>query len=315
MGDWERHRTDWSGAVDQLLGELTDVAPSSPDMEVVETQEETACTARLLRYRLTDREWGHAWLLTPHGVTEPRPAIIALHQTVPWGKAEPVGLEGDPALAYGRDLAERGYVVLAPDAIGFGDRATGKQGALYHSAADFFGTHRQGSVMLKMAFDAQRAVDLLATLPEVDPQRIGCIGHSHGGYGTLFAMLYEPRIKAGVISCGITAYRTDPFPDRWWRKTALIPRLGLYEGDMPSTPFDFHQLVALVAPRPLFVSAALGDSIFPNTGGMSQLLERARAVYRLYGAGSHLKQWIFQGSHRFPRESKTRAYRMFEETL
>src|SRR2546429_8861436 len=119
-----------------------------------------------------------------------------------------------------------------------------------------------------MAFDVRRAVDYLQTLPYVDKNAIGCIGHSHGAYGTLFAMLYEPRIKAGVISCGFTALRSDPKPERWWRLTALMPRLGWWEGHVEQTPFDFHHLLALVAPRSLLVSAALADKIFPNTGNM-----------------------------------------------
>lgn len=315
QADWLQQRTHWMQITDALLGEINDRPPKAVAWETLEARDTATYTARRIRYLLTDEEWGYAWLLVPRGTAEPCPAVIALHQTVPQGKNEPVGLEGDPELAYGKELAERGFAVLAPDAIAFGDRLQNSPTALYHSAEQFFAAHPQGSVMRKMVYDVQRAVDLLEQLPEVDSARIGCIGHSHGGYGTLFAMLYEPRLRAGVISCGITAFRTDPSPHRWWQMTALMPRLGYYAGHMEQTPLDFHHWVALLAPRPLLVSAALDDSIFPDTDNMPQLLERARQVYRLTNAPGSLHSWIFQGSHRFPREARTRAYHLFRETL
>src|SRR5207249_4987396 len=129
------------------------------------------------------------------------------------------------------ELAAASFAVLAPDAIGFGERQAAHANAKYRSADDFFAMHLHGSVMAKMAYDTSRACDLLAALPQTQKLKIGCLGHSHGGYGTLFGMLHEPRIQAGVISCGVSLLRKDPSPNRWWRKTALIPRLGFYETD------------------------------------------------------------------------------------
>src|SRR6185312_3647456 len=98
---------------------------AAPRWETLEERDGGACRLRRIRYALTDREQGCAWLLTPRGAATgagPRPAVLALHQTVPQGKDEPAGLEGDPELALGRELAARGFVVLAPDAVGFGER-------------------------------------------------------------------------------------------------------------------------------------------------------------------------------------------------
>jgi dienelactone hydrolase len=314
LEEWTRDRARWMALSGELLGRIEDLPPADPGWHVVESFDGPAYAAHRIRYRLTDLEWGSAWLLVPHGIESPMPAVIALHQTVSQGKDEPIGREGDPALAYGKDLAEMGAVVLAPDAIGFGERRADSPGALYHSAQEFFGAHPNGSVMGKMAFDVQRAVDLLERMPEVDAGRIGCIGHSHGGYGTLFAMIAEPRISAGVISCGITGLRTDPTPERWWRMTALIPRLGCYDS-MRDAPIDFHAWIALVAPRPLFISAALQDAIFPNTGELPRLLDHARRIYRLHGASRNLRSWVFEGAHEFPPAARSRAYGMLTERL
>jgi dienelactone hydrolase len=319
---WEAERAKWRKVSDELLGTVCDIPPDTPDWELLGP--EVYCSAlpapytlRRLRYRLTDREWGYAWLLKPQNLPYPRPAVIALHQTNPSGKTEVVGLEvsgSDDYMHYGAELAARGFVVLAPDAIAFGERAAGHGHALYHSAEEFFTTHPEGSVMAKMTFDLSRAVDLLHVMPDVVSDRIGCIGHSHGGYGTLFAMIAEPRIKAGVISCGMNLLRNDPSPERWWRKTALIPRLGTYERDLTQTPLDFHHWTALVAPRPLMVVAGTRDRIFPHVG-RAPWLHLVRQVYALYGAEDSLHAWIFDGEHAFPPSARLEAYQMLARTL
>jgi dienelactone hydrolase len=283
---------------------------------------------RRLRYTLTAPpngassdavEWGYAWLLTPDGDSKTYPAVIALHQTVMQGKNEPVGLETRPhdptGMEYARHLAERGFIVLAPDVIAFGERAKDHTNAKYRSADDFFAAHPEGSVMRKMVFDASRAVDLLVMMPGVDPKQIGCIGHSHGGYGTLFAMLFDERIKAGVISCGFNTLRDDNRPSRWWELTALIPRLGYYADDLKQAPIDFHILLSLIAPRPLMISAGRKDAIFPNPKLLDATLDQVHGVYRLYDAETKLRTTVFDGPHDFPEASRDIAYAMLANEL
>lgn len=328
LAGWEPERARLRNALPDILGRLADRPPDAPAWEVLgpkylrrgEAPDDAAYTLQRLRYALTaDGEWGYAFLLEPAEAAEPRPAVIALHQTVPGGKAEPAGLDSVPdwpgVRDYGAALALQGYVVLVPDAIGFGERQSGHGNAHYHSADEFFAAHPDGSVMAKMAFDTSRAVDLLHALPGVAPDRIGCIGHSHGGYGTLFAMLADDRIRAGVISCGLSLLRTDPGVDRWWRRTALLPRLGLYDGAMDSVPFDFHSLIALVAPRALLIAAAMEDAIFPDLESLPAGVEAARRVYALHGAGDHLRGCFFPGGHRFAPEAFAAGAALLRETL
>jgi dienelactone hydrolase len=320
--EWLSQRDLWRQATDALLGTVTDSPPTRMRWEVLGDALQCngnsgAVSLQRLRYTLTDEEWGYAWLLRPVGDDKVlRPAVLALHQTVPQGKLEPIGIEGNPELAYGRELAEQGFVVLAPDAIGFGERQSGHANALYRSSEQFFAAHPDGSVMAKMAYDTRRAVDLLEQLPGVDAGRVGCIGHSHGGYGTLFAMLYDERIRTSVVSCGITLLNADPTPERWWRRTALIPRLGFFEGRIAESPVDFGHWVALLAPRPLFVGIALNDAIFPNTAPVPHALEFSRGAYRAMNAPADaLSVHAFAGAHRFPAEVRETAYTMLNQVL
>jgi dienelactone hydrolase len=160
-----------------------------------------------------------------------------------------------------------------------------------------------------------RAIDYLQTLPFVDPKRIGSIGHSHGAYGTLFPMAVEPRLRIGIASCGFTSFRTDPGFDRWYRRTALMPRLGFFEGRVQDTPLDVHHLLALIAPRPLFISGALKDSIFPGTENLPWIVEQVRSAYALYGLSETFDAYIFDGEHRFTPEARDRAYAFLDRHL
>lgn len=315
LADWQAQRAYWQAVSENVLGRTTDLPPRRMRHEVLETVREGAYRRQRIRYTLTSEESGFAWLLLPDKSERPRPVVIALHQTVAQGKDEAVGIEGDPELAYGKELAEQGFVVFAPDVIGFGERKGESPEAVYRSAEDFFGRHPEGSVMGKMAWDVQRACDLLELLPEVDATKIGCIGHSHGGYGTLFAMIAEPRIGAGVISCGVTALRADPVPQRWWRNTALIPRLGYCEDNIASSPIDFHLWLSLVAPRTLLLSVALNDAIFPNTGIFREVSSMLARLYTLHGKEDHFVPKLFDGAHQFPREVREQAYALFARTL
>lgn len=307
----------WRSVSMRLLGRLRDQPPADAAPEPVGPRFETASyTMQRHRYQLTDDEFGYGWLLVPHEPLFTDAAILALHPTACNGKDQIVGLDetsvstnGGP---YARELAERGFVVFAPDAITFGERQMGHRHARYRSAWEFFDAHPEGSVMAKMAYDTSRALDALETLGY---RRFASIGHSHGAYGTLFAMLEDPRIVGGVMSCGINLLRDDPAPERWWRATALIPRLGLGEESSVLAPLDFHHWLALVAPRPIMVIGGTEDKIFPNVAPLASRLEEVRQVYALHGASDALVSEVGPGGHVFTPEARERAGRMLSAVL
>src|SRR5690606_33790308 len=111
------------------------------------------------------------------------------------GKVEPAGLGGNPNLHYALHLAQRGYITLAPDYPSFGEYEY-----------DFEPKHGYRSGSMKAIYDNIRAIDVLQSLPAVDDERIGCIGHSLGGHNTMFTMFFDERIKVGVSNCGFTRF-------------------------------------------------------------------------------------------------------------
>ncbi len=323
IAEWEGRAREYAGVISNVLGTMNAAAtqPSSesagkhPQVQSLGEEVLDDHIRRHIRIRTEVDDWIPAYLLIPKQPAEPRmPAMICLHQTVAQGKDEPCGIKGDPELAFALQLVRRGFICLAPDAIGFGERIPAGQQP-YHDSMAFYRRHPAWSFMGKMNWDVSRVVDYLRTLPEVDPLQIGCIGHSHGAYGSLFAAAFEPRISLVIASCGFTTFRTDPQPDRWSHLTALIPQLGIYLPKVEDIPFDWQDICALIAPRPLYVWYATKDSIFPKTDNLDALFKDVRNIYGLYGAADDLAWKAFDGPHKFPQEGRSIAYHWLDERL
>ena len=315
VSGWEERRKQIASTIQQILGAPSDVKPPPLEVRELGVEDLEGYTRRHVMIKSEPDDWIPAYLLVPKKLSTTRvPAMLCLHQTVAQGKEEPCGMKGDPELAFAVELVKRGYVCIAPDVIGFGERIpAGKQP--YHDSLAFYRKHPGWSFMGKMIWDVGRVIDYLETLPFVDPKRIGSIGHSHGAYGTLFATAFEPRISAAVASCGFTTFRSDPNPERWSHLTALMPQLGFYLPDVASIPFDWQHVVALAAPRRLFVWYATKDSIFPKTENLDGLLKDVQKVYQLYGATNALAWQAFDGQHKFPQAGREAAYRWLDEEL
>jgi dienelactone hydrolase len=310
---WEERRTKIAAVLQQMIGEPSNLKPAPPEVQVLSEEVLDDHIRRHIRIRSEPDDWIPAWLLLPKKIgDQPLPAMICLHQTVAQGKDEPCGLKGNPELALALQLVRRGFVCITPDAIGFGERIPpGSQP--YHDSIAFYRRHPNWSFMGKMVWDVSRVIDYLETLPYVDGLQIGSIGHSHGAYGTLFAAALEPRIALAVASCGLTTLRGDPNPERWSHLTALLPQIGSYLPEVADIPFDWHQVVAMIAPRPLFVWYATRDSIFPHTANLQAVFKEVRGVYGLYGAADDLAWEAFDGEHRFPDAGRARACAWLEQ--
>ena len=148
----------------------------------------------------------NAYLLIPKNILGPMPAVIAMHQhggNYEYGKEEVVGNIGDPDLAYGKELAERGYVVFAMDAPLFGEESAMKAGnsgektEVFSAQGLFVLGHSPFGVVVQ---EDLAGLDYLSSLDFVDKDRIGCIGHSFGGVRCMYLSALDERVKAVVLS-------------------------------------------------------------------------------------------------------------------
>ena len=137
------------------------------------------------------------------------------------------------------------------------------------------------SATMKGILNHRRAIDLLQSLPEVDAERIGVIGHSLGGHNALFLTAFEPRVRAVATSCGFNAFSHYYGGDlTGWSHQGYMPRIArLYGSDANRMPFDFTELLGILAPRPVFISAPVGDHNFA-IAGVRECIESALPVYQ-----------------------------------
>src|SRR5438270_10498378 len=192
--DWAKRRAHILAGMQLAMGPLPDASRKVPlDVKIVEDIDMKPFRRQKLTFAVEKGDRVPAYLFLPKEGKGKKPAVLCLHQTTRIGKGEPAGLGGNPNLHYALHLAERGYVTLAPDYPSFGDYPYD------------FGKSDFKSGSMKAIWNNMRAVDLLQSLPEVDPEKIGCIGHSLGGHNTMFTAVFDERIKVMVSNCGFTS--------------------------------------------------------------------------------------------------------------
>lgn len=280
--------------------------PLNAERELVEE------TEHYRRYRVTfasaPGERVIAWLLMPHKLTKRASAMLCLHQTVRIGKDEPVGLGGKPNLRYAHELANRGYVCLAPDYPSFGEDTFD-----FEAAAD-----RWQSGSMKAIWNNIRSVDFLETLPEVNPDRIGVIGHSLGGHNSLFTAAFDQRLNAVVTSCGFTEFHQYYGGDlKGWTSLRYMPRIASEYGNDPDrVPFDFQEVLAAITPRPIFINAPIEDSNF-EIKGVRAVVEAVEPVYDRLRSRDHqtVRLETPDVGHDFPTNIREAVYEWLNEVL
>jgi len=207
-----------------------------------------------VEYAVEEAERVKSSVLLPKNASGAAPSVIAHHQHAGQfnlGKSEVVGLAGNPDQAYGAELAERGYIVMAPDALGFEERnwsATTGQAEYYELANRLV---RGQALLGKVLHDVRVAFDYLATRPEVDPNKMGFIGHSYGGRMAIWASVFDERIRAAVSNCGCVNYRDSLTRDAGIQMAFCVPGI-LMLGDL-------EDVLRLAAPHALMVQAAADD--------------------------------------------------------
>jgi dienelactone hydrolase len=292
-------------AVKLVMGEM----PKQEKAPLEMRQEEEAAVGELKRLKIsyqTDAKTRvGAYLFVPKlAAGQKAAAVLCLHQTTAIGKMEPAGLGPKVNLHYALHLAQRGYVTLAPDYPSFGEYRYDFADPAYASGS------------MKAICDNIRAVDLLVSLPQVDGERLGCIGHSLGGHNAIFTAVFEPRLKVIVSNCGFTS-----FPKYYggklkgWTSNRYMPRIAsIYSNDPKQMPFDFPELIGALAPRAFLAIAPMRDDNF-EWSGVDDCYNAARPIYDLLGKRDNLTVEHPDCLHDFPESSRKIAYEFFDQHL
>jgi hypothetical protein len=234
------------------------------------------------------------WLLVPtrsHGA-----GLLCLHGHG-YTLGETVGVTGESCETirscnydYARQAAQRGFVAVTPDFRGFGDRDDHAGGSRDACDAYYLRLTQYGQNVVSLQLHDLRAVTTyLASRPEVDPARLGCLGLSYGGRMTMYAAATDERIRAAVVSGALNCLKERLLRNRSCG-AQLVPGLLEYA--------DVPEILGLIAPRPLFLELGCRDDTSPELFA-SEIYHKLAGIYAAAGADDQLDLDIFEAGHRF----------------
>ena len=268
------------------------------------------------------------------------------HEKIIGSAGEPEFITEYRDKAYGRPyaelLAKRGYVVVVIDGFYFGSRRLKVEDLepavappymrerleglrrLKHGTKEWYGAvnglcHEYENLTAKTMFSAgitwpgllvwddMRSVDYLASRPDVDPKRIGCLGLSIGGLRTAHLIAADPRIKAACVAGWMTEFGSQLRKHlRWHTWMIYIP--GLYSA------LDLPDAAALHAPGALLVLQCLRDSLYP-VAGMKGSVEKLGKIYAKAGIPDRFKGNFYDVPHSFTPVMQEEAFAWLDRWL
>lgn len=288
-------------------------------------------------YFHTSKDYITAYLFIPkHQKNDQLPAIIAIHQDGAHnyiGKNEPAGISGDEDQHYGIELYKRGYVVICPDRFYHGNRRRISNpdtlADLWNEGAILATEHWAGQLMSvgrnatgKEVYDLQRTMDVLYTIPFIDKNRIGAIGHSAGGNALAYFMFADPRVCLGVSSCGVFEMA------EWFDEKVPMKRYAFTVIPNFANTARTADFVGQIAPRPFLMTRGLwewgkGDAreklnSANHVKSTQQLYREALPYYAKTNSVKNLQVIYFdenEGKHSFPPVVKERVYQWIDSYL
>jgi dienelactone hydrolase len=253
-------------------------------------------TIRRLRYQAVPGLWIPALLYRPTQITGKAPVFLNVNGHDPIGKAV------DYKQLRCINQAKRGIIALNPEWFGMGQLRT--EGYVHGrmNQLDLCGTSGLAPFYLAL----ERGLDVLLSLPEADPQRVGVAGLSGGGWQTIVLSALDPRVTLSNPVAGYSSFftRGKNFGDL---------------GDSEQTPVDlatvadYSHLTALMAPRATLLTYNLNDNCcFKADQALPPLLAAARPVFGLYSRQDHLRYHINAepGDHNFQKDNREALYQM-----
>ena len=320
--------------------------PVPPAAHVIGREDHGDYLQEYLTFQTTPDVRVPAYVLIPKKAKLPAPGIVALHchgGFYVWGKDKLVESEQEhPALteykqqlyqgkSIASELVRRGYVVIVIDAFYWGERRMllDEDPASYRErqkmtpaeVTDFNRRSQQGEQLVArslfaagitwpgvLLWDDLRTVDYLASRPDVDPQRLGCVGLSLGGYRSFLLAALDPRIRVAVDVGWMTSFASQI-------KRHVIHTIGLtFHIAGLYRYLDLPDLAALIAPRALLVMNGSKDSLFAPEG-VRAAFEKIGACFHKAGAADRQRCRLYDTPHEFNRQMQDEAFQWMAEWL
>jgi dienelactone hydrolase len=330
-----------------VLEHLSYAPPAVPPAaEILRREDRGDYVQEYLTFQTTPDIRVPAYVLIPKSGNRPRPGIVALHchgGFYVWGKDKLVESDHEhPALTeykqelyHGRsiasELARRGYVVVVIDAFYWGERrmVLDDDPGSYREppqmtkedVAKFNRRSQEGEQLVARSlftagitwpgvalWDDLRTVDYLVSRPEVDPERIACVGLSMGGYRSFLLAALEPRIKVAVDVGWMTSFAAQI-------KKHVVHTIGLsFHIAGLYRYMDMPDLAALIAPRAVMVFNGSKDSLFAPDG-VRAAFGKIEACFRKAGVAERQQCRLYDTPHEFNPAMQDEAWAWIEKSL
>jgi dienelactone hydrolase len=289
---WEERRTQLARAMYSAMGPF----PAKPcplvarQMGVLKRQ---GYRIEKVVFQSRPDVWVTGSVYVPEPAKKKFPAVLVVHGH--WA-----GARRDPVVqARCLGLVKLGFVVLAVDAFGSGERYTKPAPGTYHGALYGSTLWPAGQTLLGMqVYDNRRAVDYLCARPEVDPRRLGITGASGGGNQSMYAGALDDRFQAVVPVCSVGNYQA------YLRAACCV--CEVLPGALRFT--EEGDVLGLVAPRALLVVSATGDAFQFSVGEAAKSLTRAKAIFKVYGAENKIRHAVFKSKHDYNQPMRELMY-------
>ncbi len=245
VAEWEPRRAEILAAMQGIMGKLPGAEKRCPlDVRVDEEVDCGTYVRRLISYASEPGSRTPAYLCIPKAALNgaPVPGVLCLHPTDnKVGFKVVVGLGGKENRQYASELAQRGFVTIAPNYPLLAQYQPDLKALGYESGT------------MKAIWDNKRALDVLDSLPFVKHGAYATIGHSLGGHNSLYTAAFDDRLKVIVTSSGF-----DSFPDYYhgkpevwvhqkgWCQDRYMPKLAEYQNHLADIPFDFPEIIAVL---------------------------------------------------------------------
>lgn len=277
--------------------EWVESAPRFEEVGIIETS--NGYRIRKLRYEIVPGFISTALMYEPEKLTGRVPAVLNLIGH------EPDGIVVEYEQKRCINFAKRGIVALNLGWMQFGELSQPGNDHDYAAHLDLVGSNALGLFYIAM----RRGLDYLATLPAVDPARIGATGLSGGGWQTVVLGALDPRVAVSVEVAGIGS-----------RESNLTAPQDTYEieEDAPDIMrgFDYPEFIAMRAPRPtLLVHNVVDSCCFRAPLVKPYIYTQAKPFFQMFGVPDILA-WhenVVPGVHNYQLDNRLQAYRFFTE--
>jgi len=305
LADWEARRGEYRRQLQEMLGlwpmpERTDLKPV-----ITAKLDQADFTVEKLYFQALPKLYVTANLYLPKKLEQPAPAILYVcgHSRVVTN-----GVSCGNKVAYQRHgawFARNGYVCLMIDTLQYGE-IQGRHHGTYTDKQWWWNSRGYTPAGVEAWFSI-RALDYLCSRPEVDKERIGMTGRSGGGSYTWTVAALDERVKVAAPVAGMTDLRNQVVDGCIESHCDCMFFLNSYR-------WDFPQVAALIAPRPLLICNSDKDTLFP-LDGVVRLYNQTRRIYQLYGKTNLLGLLITEGPHADTQDLQLPVFRWFNRFL